>query len=81
MYRAFKMMTNNNIHDVEIYNHNGSMWGIITKNKQWVFEFTKEDNPCFQSSRAYLTKDEYKSSKDEYNSAVEEMRRFLEKEA
>lgn len=42
MYRAFKMMVNNNIRDVEIYNHNGSMWGILTKNEQWVFEFTKK---------------------------------------
>ena len=42
MYRAFKMMVNNNIRDVEIYNHNGSMWGIFTEKKQWVFEFTKQ---------------------------------------
>jgi hypothetical protein len=45
------------------------------------FEFTKEANPHFQSSRTYLTEEEHKSSKEEYDSAIEEMKQFLEKEA
>jgi hypothetical protein len=45
-----------------------------------VFKISKEDKPHFQSLKAYLTDDQYRSSKEEYESAVSEMKQFMEKE-
>jgi hypothetical protein len=45
------------------------------------FEFNKELRPHFQSSKSYLTEDEYRSNKEEYESVIEEMKRFIEREA
>ena len=42
MYRAFKMMVDNQSVGMDIYRNNGSIWGIITNEKRWVFEFTKD---------------------------------------
>jgi hypothetical protein len=42
MYRAFKMMVDNQNVGMDIYCNNGSIWGIITNEKRWIFEFTKD---------------------------------------
>ena len=43
MKRAINQLINKELKGVDIYIHNGSMWFIFTKEKRWVFEYTKEN--------------------------------------
>ena len=43
MKRAINQLINKELKGVDIYSHNGSMWFIFTKEKRWVFEYTKEN--------------------------------------
>ena len=43
MKRAINQLINKELKGVDIYSHNGSMWFIFTKEKRWVFEYTKDN--------------------------------------
>ena len=43
MKRAINQLIEKELKGVDIYSHNGSMWFIFTKERRWVFEYTKEN--------------------------------------
>ena len=60
MYKIVKKLIDDSLNGVDVYYHNGSIWFIFTKTKQWVLEIEKSGNlrynyPFFKNLFNYLS--------------------------